>query len=274
MIGPCRPINTQLGWGMSVDSTQRFVTVLIACVVLCALGNANQTISPPNHAQSEYHGTQVVNNKSVRSHPGVKRIQQEAEEKPDQGLQKLSENINIGDILIVIFTGVLAFYAFKTWSLSNKTTVRQLRAYISVLGGNATLDGNILDASVGIKNFGQTPAYKVRMVMRIEVGVFQTPLEFPINVDQIIGSVALLGPGCDVSCQASVEITAALLTQISEKQATIKAWGIVNYEDAFEEKRFHIFRFSMNGPLSNIHIGNETRVGWALVADPQGHEAD
>ena len=154
-------------------------------------------------------------------------------------------------LLAVIGLGVIALSIWKAFAARDASR-RQLRAYVGVRPGAAPhLDSDWTDATVVLKNFGQTPALALdHAVTLMMLDYPELPLENVMGAaDKMFGKKSLvLAPGAD--------ITVPLRTVLSEyekhetEDGTLKrlcALGEVRYLDAFGKKRATRFCFVYGG---------------------------
>jgi hypothetical protein len=153
------------------------------------------------------------------------------------------------------FTAILAAAAITQWWETRKTSERQLRAYVLNYSANL-FDGGSMEPApfvdragqpgvvLGIKNFGQTPAYQVVHWCEMQVA--------PIGNGPRIGppatlgkqSPSMLGPGHAIS--SALWLNRALSTQeiegIKSGSFAIYAYGRVEYIDAFKHRRWSTYK--------------------------------
>jgi hypothetical protein len=175
-------------------------------------------------------------------------------------------------VLLVIVTGGLIWVGYRQiW-----TSRAQLRAYVFVAGVRVTnvVEGDdIPEAIVAIKNFGQTPAYKVVNVSGIAVDRYPVPP----TVNLTIANVEFRSPGRSRSdlgptqsehaiTSAGRTLTTAERTAIANGDGVVIVYGEIRYIDAFGKRRRTKYRFMMGGPVG-------VRPGGQLVASEEGNEA-
>ena len=168
----------------------------------------------------------------------------------------------------LLFLATLGFW-FATWRLvkgAEQTAERQLRAYVHVVSStvsNLTAgNGNVVFTMV-IKNSGQTPAYATSFAASVDFALASD--EAPILPTPTFESLRniMLGPGS----QHTVTVNRAAYSQneIADLTATnaLYVHGIVQYVDAFNERRFTKFCLAKGGsakyPLSgsDLYAANE-----------------
>lgn len=172
--------------------------------------------------------------------------------------------------ILAAFTFGLMIYTAKLWGATRHTLLetkeaeeRQLRAYLAVnmakirqqtIGEFQTL--------IEIKNFGQTPAYNVKVWSVLGAFEQYEPRIF-VNSDAI-DIYSMLGPG------GSFELKVALRSQTTEQTQNILAgirpiylWGEIKYRDAFRAERG--FKFRM---VADFSIPER----WGFKPTPDGNE--
>jgi hypothetical protein len=86
---------------------------------------------------------------------------------------------------------------------------------------------------------------------------------------------SICGPGQDSNIAVHVVPRLDELAAIRAGQKAIFFSGIVQYEDAFDQQRYFIFRCRMTGQPVNITLKNGTsQFGWALGPDQLGYKAN
>jgi hypothetical protein len=156
------------------------------------------------------------------------------------------------------------------------TNRAQLRGYVFVSSAKVTNvieSMGIPEAHVVIKNFGQTPAYKVMNVSGIAADRFPGPptLNLIIRRTEFSSSNRTksdLGP---TQSEESITSAGRVLTDderraIANGNGAIWVYGEIHYIDAFGKRRRTKYRFMMGGPVG-------VRPGGQLVACEEGNEA-
>ena len=164
--------------------------------------------------------------------------------------------IAYGTVGLAIITAFLAWFTFRLWKATGKlvlgaesTAERQLRAYL--LNNNDEVmehNGGRVKVTVRIKNFGQTPAHKMRSWLF--VGFYKFPLDVPLDQpDYVKGSLSPLGPTAIIT--QSVELPAPLnhteIKAILKGEGAIYVSGELFYSDVFDIGRFTKFRYVSTG---------------------------
>jgi hypothetical protein len=151
---------------------------------------------------------------------------------------------------------------------ANDTAEGQLRAYISITGGELVdvIDGaQHFGFQVRFKNAGQTPAYDV--VSGARCTFTDLPRTTPLTDVQLTEkSRSTFGPGIDSSLFPTFKrLTAEQKVSIDERKAAINIHGRIEYRDAFNVR--HTTHFNM--------IYRMTNSGRYIIRnDKDGNDAD
>lgn len=148
-------------------------------------------------------------------------------------------------LLAAIGLGVVAVSIWNAFA-QREATRRQLRAYVSVRPSAAPhLSSDWTDATVVVKNFGQTPA------LALDHAVTLMMLDYPeLPLDNVMGAADKMFGKKSFVLAPGAEITVPLRTVLSEDEKhetedgshkRLCALGEVRYLDAF--KRRHVTRF-------------------------------
>ena len=173
---------------------------------------------------------------------------------------------------VAFFTFVLAGSTIGLWIVaictlrhSRETAERQLRAYISLDGGSArivgTIDKNIVEGFVNLKNCGQTPAYNCKSWVRIEIG---TTSSLPFDQTSFGRGAVIIGPGTPFNLPVHWPLNPADLAALRAETKKIYVWGETEYVDIFGHNRFFRF-YQQNGK----EIPGK---GWPLETADRPHE--
>lgn len=178
---------------------------------------------------------------------------------------------------LVYLTGVLAAFTFglmiytaKLWGATKhalretkETAERQLRAYLSINIARITQQNRSEFRTITeIKNFGQTPAYNVRVWSIL--GAFDPSEPRNFIKAEAIETYSMLGPG------GNFDLKAALRDQSPEQvqhiiggTRQVYLWGEIRYHDAFMTERGFSFR---------IVADLSTSEPWGFRPTPDGNE--
>lgn len=148
-------------------------------------------------------------------------------------------------------TRLAAKAAMRSVKHAEKTSIRQLRAYVgaimTLLDKKASIDDD--GGTYWIKNFGQTPAYEVRSYAKYHVEAGENArcpanLDFG-NLEGDSGSVATLHQGQEtrVRFYADLESFKTLKSDVLKGYLTLFIFGLIRYKDAFGEPRWTKFCF-------------------------------
>jgi hypothetical protein len=173
-----------------------------------------------------------------------------------------------GTILLSVITFGLILAAVD----QQRTTRAQLRAYVAVDGGSATLKhvvvngsrDEFIEALVAIKNFGVTPAYNYRSWVRIALCSPNRP-PFEQRSEGLGGGIIGPSNGMEIPVQ-HYPLSASELAEIRAKSLRIFVWGEILYTDAFNVRRYYRF-----------YLRNAKEIpgkGWPLENADKFHEAN
>jgi hypothetical protein len=173
-----------------------------------------------------------------------------------------------GTVCIAVFTYVLYRATNKLWDAGERqlahfeqTARRQLRAYMSIVGGGITINGSVLSAGLRIKNTGQTPASNVTTYTHVGITNDISIMDFAVIRDNA-ASNGLIGPGHDMATGNRIDIGPDLANFLNGTMLLF-AWGQIEYTDAFGSQWTQDFRYC-GAPLTNG--------AWSLQPEPQGNE--
>ena len=184
----------------------------------------------------------------------------------------LSDKIAIGALIAAL----LQFSAL-IWTIGvmRSSAQRQLRAYVGIVGGEMTyinlIEGGYgLDIHIMLKNFGQTPGYKLTTWIKppqiLDKGVI--PFDEPIPINERNGE-SFLGPGGEFHIRWTIPIADTDLASINDGSKKIFVWGGLDFIDAFRRQRHFIFRM-INSNLTVRTIGER----FALQPHKAGYDAN
>jgi hypothetical protein len=231
----------------------RRITLLLTALILSGnLWAAVPQESVPNTKSQkpakEQHGTVAnpVFEQLANPQPNSQQAATETGELHNQ-TDALRQTVHVTWVL-AIATLVLAGIAGWQVLESRRATQRQLRAYVSVHPRQEFDENHVPIADryrFGIRNHGQTPAYKFRFWALIGVGDF--PLKGPLLGSPehmpVIETVLSPGPECERSIIQDKILSADEMLAIKNGTHALYAWGMVNYNDAFGVGRWTSFCF-------------------------------
>lgn len=150
-----------------------------------------------------------------------------------------------------------------------ETTQKELRAYVGVSKIFLSLtDPTLPVGSVEIRNFGQTPAYKVRQWVGIAPNTF--PLSGPLPENPFPqGSSSVLPPGIPLTGTVPLKMSLPVGTPFGGPHGiTMYVYGGIIYEDIFGQERHTVYRYFYGGP------NREDTLSGIMSSDTSGNEAD
>jgi hypothetical protein len=177
-----------------------------------------------------------------------------------------------GEAITAIATLLLTFVTAGLVVMARRqivTSRAQLRAYVAVESGQIfALANQRLRALVIVKNYGQTPAYKFRMIAGLGMAPSFAELPPPGSVppQSILGVLAPSGVFQWVWSPPHV-VNAQTFTEILEERLRLFVYGDVHYEDAFGNPRTMKFRTMLGGATIAPNI-------YQLASCPEGNDAD
>jgi hypothetical protein len=140
----------------------------------------------------------------------------------------------------------------KQRRLSEDTAKHQLRAYIFIAKAEISdvMNTKMYEAHIVIKNFGQTPGYKVAA----SIGVCAAPFPLiaalpPIDTQSIKNTIIAPGGEQILNFHSDEAFTSELRGKIAQKVGAVYVHGAINYIDAFKVPRFTNFRLYKGGDV-------------------------
>ena len=179
------------------------------------------------------------------------------------------KHLKITDTLLVVVTLVLALATVALWRATTElvtgehnTAKRQLRAYIGVAIGRVEKfsSSTLVEGSVIVKNFGQTPAYNL-----VQTSVL-LPARFPFvgSVGELLSNagpaktLALLNPMQDFLAGGISQrlYTDDEISKINDgREWRLYLVGTITYRDAFGEPHYTNFCFDHSGETIRTNRG-------------------
>ena len=156
-----------------------------------------------------------------------------------------------------------ASIANEQLAIAKDAEIRQLRAYVGI---TIPQDGPALHpllpplipaVHLSIKNYGQTPAYKVTHDSGLSIRAYPLPRDNKYTIDDIplstVPNPITVFPGAIDPIGISLLLMRALTDREigliqNGKSARLYAWGTVNYLDAFKNPRYTNFCFGFFNP--------------------------
>jgi hypothetical protein len=185
----------------------------------------------------------------------------------------LSDKIAVGAVVAALFQFAAVLWTIRETRLSSQ---RELRAYVGIVGGQMTYI-NTFDGQKGLlinivlKNFGQTPAYRLSTWIKQPLILDSDAVPFgnPTPIAERQGE-SFEGPGATFEVNWSLPINEEELATVNAGKKKIFVWGGANFTDAFGKGRKIIFRMT-NDPSNKVAaLGHR----YALTPHKQGYEAD
>jgi len=98
------------------------------------------------------------------------------------GTWALHDATTLYNLLVAIFTGVLALSTIGLWTATRRSAERQLRAYISVRPSDAVIAmGQVPVVKCTVVNHGVTPAKEVTRLVGVVIADYPLPPSMPFN---------------------------------------------------------------------------------------------
>jgi len=157
-------------------------------------------------------------------------------------------------------------------AVARETSKTQLRAYISVFDAVFRPDNGNIKLSVKVKNFGQTPAYRVQTCIQLAYG--------PADADSYdeldnFGSTSILGPTAEIELSGLMPLDKDQLTRLIGQQSRIFVSGIVVYRDAFGDERFFKFKARSGAPeMVTLQDGRAALTNFPVIPAVNGYQAN
>ena len=176
---------------------------------------------------------------------------------------------------IALFTLTLWRSTEKMWGTTQKalqhaelTAERQLRAYVHVAAASASPVGTLINYYLEVKNFGQTPAYEVKLSFVIKLADLPEKAADLLPPDTPNISQAVLPPQVSIhdNFTPTQQLTPNQMSKIQSENAAIFVAGQITYRDIFGKERLTEFRY---------YLGKQTgeQTSGALAISAQGNRA-
>jgi hypothetical protein len=266
-----------------------FCSSLIVNVVLIISPYRAYYDSPPRE-----HGRHEANQDEGAGQPTKDRPTVQIECDPNCSTKNSDENRNDGAVtrffrktlddplaaftaILTIATIGLAFGVLFQIKDARASSERQLRAYVFISGArvvNATEGDGPLEAHVVVKNFGQTPAYKLVNVNGFALDRYPPPptlnLVVPEEQFRMFGrSKSDLGPTQSEDARQAVDrppLSEEERRALAHGALVIYVYGEIRYQDAFGRDQWTKYRLMLGGPAG-------VRPGGRLAPCEDGNEA-
>lgn len=204
------------------------------------------------------------------------RIKKKAQEYRDHFIEHVERRdkvyVALSGIAVAAFTLALFVATFLLWFAGERHSERQLRAYMGNFASDMNLynlDGGeaVFIAHTEIRNFGQTPAYKVTGWADTKIDV-PTATPFANEPQTPIVSAGIGFPGAGIHIRRYQPVSHVEADEIRHKKKTVFFWGRVDYTDAFGHSRYFKFR------LINTELVIGTTGLFGLGTHDLGHDAN
>ncbi len=171
-----------------------------------------------------------------------------------------------GTGIIAVFTSVLGIFTVRLWSATRelvrggeRTARRQLRAYVGITDVRVSplIVGEKPHITFATKNFGQTPAYRVRSWL--EIKCLPNPMVDDMPTLPLDAGKRVLNPDEAFSVDGIGDdpITEPVLEAVNVGTIRLYLWGLVYYRDAFSHDRTTEFRFEYTPRLKQMSYSDE-----------------
>ncbi len=174
--------------------------------------------------------------------------------------------------LMFLATLALAYIAYNQFSTSRAQT----RAYVGIDSGmiryvNLIEGGRGLLIHIEIRNFGQTPGYKLTSWLAPPqiLPADQVPFGPPTPIEDRGGS-SMIGPHSNVNREWTIPVSEQELEALKTGQQKLFVWGGVDFLDAFGEPRHFIFKM-VNGNANLVRAPGDVM---PLQPHKLGYEAN
>jgi hypothetical protein len=269
----------------------RWATVIFALAVISAIVVYGQEKGSPSAArqndgqnpQAPQSNCSIIVPSPVANCPAIgvesKKAPQDQQDRtanhPNGYFSRLiaPENVTQLGLLIAGIIGIIV--AVRTLGHLRTSSERQLQAYVfpdsvGLLDGTMTTPlqparANVPGVGMLIKNYGQTPGYRV--VSWAQIAVINVANENTLVIPPIqTGFYNNLGPGANFSKAIWFDrpLTTPEIADILSGTRAIYLYGRIEYRDVFEKPRFTNFRLRYNGafpPLTANVVFNFSESG-------------
>lgn len=178
--------------------------------------------------------------------------------------------LELGALLLSLLAiSVAAMIAMRALRLARDRTRRELRAYVFPIYAHirdvrASRPAFVID----VKNFGQTPAYGLRVKTALQSGSHPLTTKLVPEVQSSIAT-AQLAPQAALFDEIALthSLSANEISALAEGSAAIYLFGEIEYLDIYKKKRWTTFRMRLGGPEG---IPTHGRLGY----HEEGNDAD
>jgi hypothetical protein len=183
--------------------------------------------------------------------------------------EKKRESINaLSTLAMAAFTIVLGWATVRTLTHLRESSARELRAYLFVFDVDFVAGTPLSELAayhIIVKNSGQTPAYSVEVLSRIDIGpAHSVSVEFPEPKRDSTkeGSRAPLGPNSTLTHKTTNRAWDNEQRLRLNRGDVVYVHGVIAYEDIFGEKQWTRFRLARHAGSHNLvscEAGNEAK---------------
>jgi len=156
---------------------------------------------------------------------------------------------------------------------SQKSSRQELRAYVFLDAAEMIVGGPGIQITLRFKNSGLTPAYNARIYSSCAKILWPLQGELPTDTSKLDVSNEPIGPGMTRIKFESCPLAPNELNSFNNGRLSLFVWGVVKYEDAFENEQESTYRYFTGGvvglrpvrdlagnvvsyQMSAYHIGN------------------
>lgn len=258
--------------------SKAFLASLCFCL---AIALATVVLSPPCGPQCPKVDTEKRTGDRVEAQTGGQQaVAPERGSQPEntQGREQATERestvpflwwrIKASELLLIFFAFALRVATRNLVLGAENTSEVQLRAYMGIDRGAATIQGTDVVLWVDIKNRGQTPAYKV--TRRFDAALLPTTTT-KFELPKGDGRNWVIVPGAWWNARARLPFEQAESADWSFGAETIFLWGRIDYEDVFGDAHWMTFRYSMGDAVRDPTTG--AIVAWEWTPTDDGNDA-
>lgn len=144
-----------------------------------------------------------------------------------------------------LFTALIFIVTLGLWIVAIRTARRQLRAYVTNLMDNHPQRTDAgYDITMGIHNYGETPAYKVhgwsqfKVITKDEWGTYKFA-KAPWRIDAPRFTAF---PDRSYAHGNDIKLSTAEVGSICEGESRLYLWGEIRYRDTFGKRKWSRFR--------------------------------
>jgi hypothetical protein len=272
-------------------------TILAALAAFVLAGSADAQSRQPPQQPSARHQTAAADQRSTTGQPLVVNVIPANPNQPETAQQRHERDWQTSrdTWMIVLTAGLVVAAALQAWfsgvaargleyarrsadaAEANITTIentskQQSRAYVLMdkakLGlKNPAPNAFLVEVLIRIENFGQSPAFGVSLATNGMVGPpdlarpdFDKMTPIDLRTSQMI-----MGPGAKLEFPPfAIELSEPDFNRLRIQERHVYAWGVIDYTDAFGEKRKTTFF---------VHTQGEAGGRWPVAPCKDGNSA-